>query len=107
MIYSKHSLEYLNDNELVHMIDSGLDNFHRNELLLFIDSLVDRLHQSENKIIEFDFRAGDCQEKLSEIIRNANSKGDFKQVNSIDDLKDLYNAGSSFAKSTFAMMNNE
>lgn len=38
---------------------------------------------------------------------NANSKGDFKQVNSIEDLKDLHSAGSSFAKSTFAMMNNE
>ncbi len=38
---------------------------------------------------------------------NANSKGDFKQVNSIDDLKDLHSAGSSFAKSTFAMMNSD
>jgi hypothetical protein len=36
---------------------------------------------------------------------NANSKGDFKQVNSIDDLKDLHSAGLNFAKSTFAMMN--
>ncbi len=36
---------------------------------------------------------------------NVNSKGGFKQVNSIDDLKDLHSAGLNFAESTFAMMN--
>lgn len=36
---------------------------------------------------------------------NTNAKGDFKQVNSIDDLKDLHNAGLNSAKSTFTMMN--
>ena len=38
---------------------------------------------------------------------NTNSKGGFKQVNSIEDLKDLHSAGLLSAESTFAMMNNE
>ncbi len=37
---------------------------------------------------------------------NTNSKGDFKQINNTDDLKELHSIGIPSAKSTFAIMNN-
>ncbi|WP_369177061.1 hypothetical protein [Candidatus Thiodubiliella endoseptemdiera] len=36
---------------------------------------------------------------------NINSKGDFKQINSISDLEALHDIGVKSAKSTFAIMN--
>lgn len=69
-----------------------------------------------NKTIEFDnvFRAPtSINDNVRQTIKvenysfaDATAKDDFKQVNSIDDLKDLHNAGSSFAKRTFRLMNN-
>lgn len=36
---------------------------------------------------------------------NTNSKGDFREVNSIEDLKNLHRDGLESAKNTFAVMN--
>ncbi|CAC9569296.1 hypothetical protein [uncultured Gammaproteobacteria bacterium] len=36
---------------------------------------------------------------------NINSKGDFKSINNIDDLKALHDIGIKSAKNTFSMMN--
>jgi hypothetical protein len=36
---------------------------------------------------------------------NVNSKGDFRQINNIDDLKALHDIGVKSAKNTFAIMN--
>ena len=36
---------------------------------------------------------------------NTNAKGDFRQINSVDELKELHNLGLKSARNTFAIMN--
>lgn len=46
-IQSVIGLKQYSNDELMSIIDAGLDHCNRGELLIVIDSLVDRLHQAE------------------------------------------------------------